>query len=341
MMHSAGEVQEKIKETTVGSHRCIHRLFAAGEVTGGVHGGNRLAGNSLLECVVYGRIAGQRAATVNMPDEVMFPEAASDDNHSESNWQPVVVREVRNTDTVYGVNTREVRFNLHGPLQCSGLDVGQFVGVRGELDGETLMGYFSPITRPDDRGVIGILCRLDSKGGPIAMLLDKARPGSVLHMCAMGGLRLKFEGGHIIFRGQQIRRIGLLAGGTGIAPMIHLHENPGSVAPGCLNLIYAADEVGDLAYMRILEELRSKHPEHFRFYVILNRPPLGWTEGVGFAERQDIQKHMMYPPAKGDLAVMCGPPVFEGAMRKTLAGLGFSKSQWFSFSEDDRVSSHL
>ncbi len=37
-------------------------LYAAGEVTGGVHGRNRLAGNSLLECVVFGRIAGKEAA---------------------------------------------------------------------------------------------------------------------------------------------------------------------------------------------------------------------------------------------------------------------------------------
>lgn len=40
----------------------IPGLFAAGEVTGGVHGVNRLAGNSLLECVVLGRLAGQNAA---------------------------------------------------------------------------------------------------------------------------------------------------------------------------------------------------------------------------------------------------------------------------------------
>lgn len=40
----------------------IAGLFAAGEATGGVHGANRLAGNSLLECVVFGREAGRNAA---------------------------------------------------------------------------------------------------------------------------------------------------------------------------------------------------------------------------------------------------------------------------------------
>lgn len=38
----------------------IDGLHAAGEVTGGVHGINRLGGNSLLECTVFGTIAGQK-----------------------------------------------------------------------------------------------------------------------------------------------------------------------------------------------------------------------------------------------------------------------------------------
>ena len=40
----------------------IPGLFAAGEVTGGVHGGNRLGGNAVADFVVFGRIAGAQAA---------------------------------------------------------------------------------------------------------------------------------------------------------------------------------------------------------------------------------------------------------------------------------------
>jgi succinate dehydrogenase/fumarate reductase flavoprotein subunit len=39
-------------------HAPIPGLYAAGEVVGGIHGNNRLAGNALTECVVFGRIAG-------------------------------------------------------------------------------------------------------------------------------------------------------------------------------------------------------------------------------------------------------------------------------------------
>lgn len=40
----------------------IAGLFAAGEVTGGVHGANRLGGNAVADFVVFGRIAAQSAA---------------------------------------------------------------------------------------------------------------------------------------------------------------------------------------------------------------------------------------------------------------------------------------
>jgi len=42
--------------------KTIPGFFAGGECAGGVHNKNRLAGNSLVDCVVYGRTAGESAS---------------------------------------------------------------------------------------------------------------------------------------------------------------------------------------------------------------------------------------------------------------------------------------
>jgi L-aspartate oxidase len=53
---NGGLVIDEHGETTV------EGLFAAGEIAGGTHGRNRMMGNSLLECCVFGRRAGAAAA---------------------------------------------------------------------------------------------------------------------------------------------------------------------------------------------------------------------------------------------------------------------------------------
>jgi succinate dehydrogenase / fumarate reductase flavoprotein subunit len=40
----------------------VENLFVAGEAVGGIHGRNRLMGNSLLDIIVFGRSAGKNAA---------------------------------------------------------------------------------------------------------------------------------------------------------------------------------------------------------------------------------------------------------------------------------------
>lgn len=39
----------------------IMGLYVSGEACGGIHGKNRLGGNSLLDCVVFGRVAARTA----------------------------------------------------------------------------------------------------------------------------------------------------------------------------------------------------------------------------------------------------------------------------------------
>lgn len=46
----------------VRTYKPIPGLYAAGEATGGVHGAVRLGSVAILDCLVYGRVAGQTAA---------------------------------------------------------------------------------------------------------------------------------------------------------------------------------------------------------------------------------------------------------------------------------------
>ncbi len=57
-----GVVINERSEVLDGKWLNIGGVWAAGEVAGGVHGGNRLGGSSLLECCVFGRTAGVEAA---------------------------------------------------------------------------------------------------------------------------------------------------------------------------------------------------------------------------------------------------------------------------------------
>merc|ERR1719247_3967160 len=53
----------------IGSNgKAIPGLYAAGELAGGVHGNNRLGGNSLLDCVVFGRVSGKHCAKYMLGD---------------------------------------------------------------------------------------------------------------------------------------------------------------------------------------------------------------------------------------------------------------------------------
>ena len=61
--HTMGGVKINTNaEVLTEAGEAIPGLYAAGEVTGGVHGANRLGGNAVADIVVFGRIAAQNAA---------------------------------------------------------------------------------------------------------------------------------------------------------------------------------------------------------------------------------------------------------------------------------------
>ncbi|KAK7194671.1 NADH-dependent fumarate reductase [Novymonas esmeraldas] len=307
--------------------RPILGLFGAGEVTGGVHGRNRLGGNSLLECVVFGKIAGDRAATILQKEK----HALSTDK-----WVPVVVRESRAGDQ-FGVGSHVLRFNLPGATQTSGLSVGEFIGIRGDWDGQQLIGYYSPINMPDDKGRISILARGDK--GSLQEWISSMRPGDSVEMKACGGLRIELKPHlkQMVYRKTVIRKFALIAGGSGVAPMLQIIKaalnRPYVDNIETIRLVYAAEDEHELTYRSLLKQYRADNPDKFDCGFVLNNPPEGWTEGVGYVDRPSLQR-LLPPPSKDLLVAICGPPVMQRSVVADLLALGYSAKLVRTVDED-------
>eukprot|EP00796_Vickermania_ingenoplastis_P005556 gene5556-4010_t len=298
-------------------NRPILGLFGAGEVTGGVHGKNRLGGNSLLECVVFGKIAGDRAGTILQRNNFAL---------SNDKWVPVVVREARSGDQ-FGVGSRVLRFNLPGALQVTGLKVGQFVGIRGMWDGQQLVGYYSPVTLPDDHGLISILARGDK--GYLQEWISSMRPGDSVEIKACGGLEIDMDPvkKQIRFDKTVIRKFGLIAGGSGVAPMLQIIRaalnRPYLDNIESIRLIYAAENSHEITYRDVLTNYSKDNPEKLKIHFVLNSPPEGWTGGVGYVDHVSLQRTL--PPPSSDLMIaICGPPVMQRNVKNDLLSLGYN-----------------
>lgn len=60
--HTMGGIKINTQAEVLNSkNQVIPGLYAAGEVTGGVHGGNRLGGNAVADICVFGKIAADSA----------------------------------------------------------------------------------------------------------------------------------------------------------------------------------------------------------------------------------------------------------------------------------------
>lgn len=297
--------------------RPIPRLFGAGEVTGGLHGANRLAGNSLLECVVFGRIAGERAAAVGRASQ---PALRPDE------FTPLTFRESHRVCP----NVYVFRFNLPSPLHHTGLKTGQYIAVRAVIDGKPQERYYSPVSRPETPGVMDLLLKVDPSGGAMSHFLDHLRPGdSVDFRGPLGGIALDLAPGADLGR---VRKLGLIAGGTGISPMlqilracfVHGHDVP-------VRLLYAAPAPDQLAYADWLRRKSRMHPNFtLSCCVETVSPGAEWLEHRGFIN-EDVLKAGMFAPSDDLQIIICGPPAMCKAVKGQLATLGYPPETVYSY----------
>jgi cytochrome-b5 reductase len=120
-------------------------------------------------------------------------------------------------------------------------------------------------------------------------------------------IQVKGPKGQFIYTPGLSHELGMIAGGTGITPMLQIIrailKNPDDKTK--ISLIYANVNVEDILLKQELDELVVKYPGRFKVYYVLNRSPPSWTGGVGFVSKAQIEEHM--PKPSDDIKILlCG-----------------------------------
>jgi succinate dehydrogenase / fumarate reductase flavoprotein subunit len=121
-------------------------LYAIGEASSGLHGANRLGGNSLIELLVFGRIVGEAAAEYSAgvvsqhrsQDVIDAAEREVTDTVGSDGEENVraLQRDIRNTMTDFGGVVRDEAGLLEGLRQLDELDDRQTrIGVHPDVAG--------------------------------------------------------------------------------------------------------------------------------------------------------------------------------------------------------------
>ncbi|KAL4069511.1 ferredoxin reductase-like C-terminal NADP-linked domain-containing protein [Scleroderma citrinum] len=204
-------------------------------------------------------------------------------------------------------NTAIYRFALPRPDDVLGLPIGQHISISAEINGKEIVRSYTPTSSDDDLGHFDLLIKSYEKGN-ISRYVSLLKIGDKV--------RIRGPKGFFKYSPSLAREIGMIAGGTGITPMLQIIraalKNPADKTR--LSLIYANVTADDILLKKELDDLALAHPHRFSVYYVLNNAPQGWTGGVGFVTREQIDKHL--PHTADDIKLlMCGPPPMMTAMK--------------------------
>ncbi|KAJ6519542.1 ferredoxin reductase-like C-terminal NADP-linked domain-containing protein [Mycena sanguinolenta] len=207
-------------------------------------------------------------------------------------------------------NTAIYRFSLPRSSDCLGLPVGKHISITAEINGKDITRSYTPISSDDQKGSFDLLIKSYEKGN-ISRHFTLLKLGD--------NIRVKGPKGNFDYAAGLTGALGMIAGGSGITPMYQIInavlKNPADRT--ALSLIYANVNEEDILMKKEIDALASKYPNQFKVYYVLNNPPAGWTGGVGFVTKDQIETRL--PASTGDAKIlMCGPPPMLTAMKKHL-----------------------
>ncbi|XP_043521298.1 NADH-cytochrome b5 reductase 2 isoform X2 [Frieseomelitta varia] len=232
---------------------------------------------------------------------------------------PLIKKDIINDDT------RKFRFALPTPDHVLGLPIGQHVHLTVKIEDQVVIRSYTPVSSDDDHGYVDLVIKVYFKnvhpkfpeGGKLSQYLDNLKIGDTVDFRGPSG-RLIYKG-----RGKfcikilrksppveyNVKKIVMLAGGTGITPMLQLIRAilKDSTDQTQVSLLYANQTEKDILLRDELEEIAKNHPNKLKLWYTLDTARENWEYSTGYIN-SDMIKENMFPPSCDTIVLMCGPP---------------------------------
>lgn len=237
-------------------------------------------------------------------------------------------------------NTLLFRFQFD-PSAKLGLDIASCLltrapnGQNAEGKPKYVIRPYTPISDPDAKGYFDLMIKVYPEG-KMSQHFASLKPGDVVEV--KGPIE------KLRYSPNMKKHIGMIAGGTGITPMLQIIEailkNPDDNTK--VSLLYANVSPDDILLKKKLDVLAASHPNLKIFYTVDN-PTNDWTGGKGYISKDMAVKGL---PGPGDdaLVLVCGPPGMmkhisgdkakdysQGELSGILKELGYTESMVYKF----------
>lgn len=233
----------------------------------------------------------------------------------------------------YNHNTNIYVFELdaNAPLN---LPVSSYVLTKAEIDGKNVIRPYTPIHQ-DENGTLQLLVKVYPNGN-MSKKFGELKVGDTLDI---KGPLPKFK-----YEANKYKQIGMIAGGTGITPMLQVVEeiakNPADKTE--VTILFANQTPADILLKEEIDALAAKHKNIKAIYTV-DQAKDGFNGHVGFLNEQLIKSYMP-APTNDNMVFVCGPPGMmaaisgskapdytQGEVSGVLKNLGYSKDNVIKF----------
>eukprot|EP00899_Mesostigma_viride_P005008 jgi/Mesvir1/14508/Mv05207-RA.1 len=236
-------------------------------------------------------------------------------------------------------NVRIFRFGLPSPEHEFGLPIGSHVFLSARIGDKPVMRAYTPTSQPTQKGHFDLMVKVYWKnehpkfpdGGLMSQHLESMKIGDTID--------IKGPIGHVEYLGRGnflidklptfVKKVGMIAGGTGITPMYQLMmavmADPEDTTE--LQLLYANQTPGDILLKDELDAAAAKFPGRVKVSYTVDRVPEGesWNGLKGFISEEMVRATLPVPE-EGVICLLCGPPpMLNFACYPNLEKYGYDK----------------